>query len=68
MDGVRHHMLSVYEDSEHINIRVFSDSAMNAIQGIRDRGSVPVVVGGTNYYIESLLFEQENLFFESGTY
>lgn len=33
--------------------------ALETMKQIHDSGKIPIVCGGTNYYIESLMFEQE---------
>lgn len=35
----------------------FYFKSMEIINGIVDRGKVPIVIGGTHYYTETLLFE-----------
>jgi len=46
------------------NVNKYRTLSLDAIQGILARGHVPVVVGGTNYYIETLLFERGGISFE----
>ncbi|KAL0265837.1 UNVERIFIED_CONTAM: hypothetical protein PYX00_011555 [Menopon gallinae] len=60
MGGVRHHMVgTVSPASCEFNVRVFRDAALEAIgECWHVRRAVPVVVGGTNYYIEALLWDQ----------
>ncbi|ETN83626.1 hypothetical protein NECAME_17396, partial [Necator americanus] len=40
------------------NIHQFRQQGLEAIEEIRQRGCTPVIVGGTAYYVESLLFEE----------
>lgn len=52
-----HHMLSVLSPlSENNTVVNFRDMALPVIDGLLDAGKVPIIVGGTNYYIESLLW------------
>jgi tRNA dimethylallyltransferase len=60
MKGVQHHMLGVYDATSCINVRIFQDDALKIIDDIHGNGRLPVIVGGTNYYIESLIFDQKN--------
>ena len=53
----KHHMINIVEPLEKFNIVDFRNMALPVIQDITKRGKVPIVVGGTNYYIESLLWE-----------
>ena len=53
----KHHMINIVDPLEKFNIVDFRNMALPIIQDITKRGKVPIVVGGTNYYIESLLWE-----------
>lgn len=55
--GIPHHLLgNIQIDEEAWRIGVFQRQAKIIIGQIRARGKVPIVVGGTHYYIQSLLF------------
>jgi tRNA dimethylallyltransferase len=59
LDRVTHHLYEII-DMEKItdfNVQKYQALAIQVIQDIHKRGKLPIVVGGTNYYIESLLFE-----------
>ncbi|MCD8120253.1 MAG: tRNA (adenosine(37)-N6)-dimethylallyltransferase MiaA [Lachnospiraceae bacterium] len=57
MDGVPHHLIDVLDPSEEFNIVRFQSMAKEAIRGIRGRGHIPIVVGGTGFYIQGLLYD-----------
>lgn len=57
MDGVAHHLIDVLEPSDEFNVVVFQKLAKQAIREIRERGHVPIVVGGTGFYIQALLYD-----------
>ena len=52
----KHHLIDVVSPSEHFNVVNFRKLALPIIFDITKRGKIPIVVGGTNYYIESLLW------------
>ncbi|GJN16612.1 hypothetical protein PR202_gb03616 [Eleusine coracana subsp. coracana] len=54
-NGVPHHLLSVIDPSVEFTCRDFRDHALPIIQDILDRGGLPVIVGGTNFYIQALV-------------
>ncbi|WVZ90981.1 hypothetical protein U9M48_037219 [Paspalum notatum var. saurae] len=54
-NGVPHHLLSVVDPSVEFTCRDFRDHAVPIIQGILDHGGLPVIVGGTNFYIQALV-------------
>lgn len=50
---------SSYENEMYtFNVQRYRKMAIDVISDIHSRGKVPIVCGGTNYYIESLLFEE----------
>mgnify|MGYP002794147914 FL=1 len=55
MDGVPHHMIDVAEPAESWSAAKFVDAAQAACQDILARGKLPIVVGGTGLYIDSLV-------------
>lgn len=56
MDGVPHHLIDVLEPAEEFNVVVFQKMAKAAIEEIRSRGHVPILVGGTGFYIQAVLY------------
>ncbi|XP_029173259.1 tRNA dimethylallyltransferase isoform X1 [Nylanderia fulva] len=52
-----HHMLDVVDPLTNFSVIDFRDMALPIIDNLLVRRKLPVVVGGTNYYIESLLWE-----------
>ena len=57
--GVPHHLLGcVPLDQEPWTVHDFHSKASSIIGEIRSRGKVPILVGGTHYYTQSLLFPQ----------
>lgn len=63
MNGVCHHLIDVLEPEEEFNVAVFQKMAKEAMQGIYERGHIPIVVGGTGFYIQALLYDID---FEKG--
>lgn len=57
MDGVVHHLIDVLEPEEEFNVAVFQKLAKEALGGIYERGHIPVIVGGTGFYIQALLYD-----------
>lgn len=56
MDGVPHHLIDVLEPWEDFNVVVFQQMANKALEGIYARGAVPIIAGGTGFYIQALLY------------
>ena len=57
MDGVSHHLIDVLEPEEEFNVVVFQKLAKEALTGIYERGHIPIIVGGTGFYIQALLYD-----------
>ena len=57
MDGVKHHLIDVLDPKEGFNIATFKDMADKAIADIYSRGKLPIITGGTGFYIQSVLYD-----------
>jgi tRNA dimethylallyltransferase len=57
MENVRHHLVDVLEPSEAFHVVRFQQMAKQAMDEIYSRGKIPVVVGGTGFYIQALLYD-----------
>lgn len=57
MQGVPHHLIDVLDPEEEFNVTRFQSMAKKAMEGIYARGHVPIVVGGTGFYIQALLYD-----------
>ncbi|MCS7280836.1 MAG: tRNA (adenosine(37)-N6)-dimethylallyltransferase MiaA [Desulfobacterota bacterium] len=53
---VPHHLVDVVEPDEEFDAKRFVELADSAIEDIKGRGKIPIVVGGTGLYIRALLF------------
>src|SRR3990170_410353 len=53
--AVRHHLIDVVDPVECYDAARFRRDALAAIEGIRRRGRLPVVVGGTGLYVRALV-------------
>lgn len=66
MQGIRHYLVDVLDPKEEFNVVRFQQMARQAMEEIYQNGQIPIVVGGTGFYIQALL---KNVNFEesSGT-
>ena len=55
MDGVPHHLIDVASPSERWSAARYVEAAAAACDDILSRGKLPIVVGGTGLYIDSLI-------------
>ena len=59
MDGVPHHMVDITDPAENYSVSRYVEQATAVADDILARGRVPVVVGGTGLYIDSLVAGRE---------
>lgn len=57
MDGIPHHLIDVRDVDERYSAADFQKAARQKIQEISQRGKLPIIVGGTGLYIQSLLWD-----------
>ncbi len=55
MQGVPHHLIDILEPWDEFNVVVFKQKCEDALAGIYERGHIPIVTGGTGFYIQALL-------------
>lgn len=57
MKGVSHYLVDEIEPEEEFNVVRFQTMAKNAMKTIYQKGKIPVIVGGTGFYIQALLYD-----------
>ena len=57
MRGVPHHLIDCVDPDETWNVVRFKEQASLAVRDIADRGKLPIVCGGTGFYIQALLYD-----------
>lgn len=57
MRNVKHHMIDIIEPDENFSVGDYEERAAPILTNLLDRGKVPVICGGTGFYINSLLFD-----------
>ena len=57
--GVPHHLIDILDPSDAFNVMEFRKRVRDAIHEIVARGHVPILVGGTGFYIQSILYDIE---------
>lgn len=54
MCGIPHHLINILMPWEEFHVARFKQLAAQALEGIYERGHIPVIVGGTGFYIHAL--------------
>jgi tRNA dimethylallyltransferase len=57
MEDIPHHLIDILEPDEEFNVVLFKEYAKKAMEEIYSRGRLPIVVGGTGFYIQALLYD-----------
>ena len=57
MGGVVHYLIDILEPTDEFNVVSFQRLAKKAMDGIYERGHIPIVTGGTGFYIQALLYD-----------
>ncbi|KQO99943.1 tRNA dimethylallyltransferase [Leifsonia sp. Leaf264] len=55
--GIRHHLFDVLEVTEEASVARYQAEARAVITGIRERGAVPILVGGSGLYVSSVVYD-----------
>lgn len=56
---VRHHLIDVAEPMEDYNVSHFKKDAERIIEEISSRGKIPIICGGTNFWIDSVVHDSQ---------
>ncbi|WP_391121501.1 tRNA (adenosine(37)-N6)-dimethylallyltransferase MiaA [Psychrobacillus sp. L3] len=57
MEGVPHHLLDIKEPTDSFSVAEYQKMVRQKIEEITSRGHVPIIVGGTGLYIQSVLYD-----------
>ena len=57
MGGVPHHMLDILDPGKMYNAHRFAEESIAHIENIYKRKNIPIIAGGTGFYIDTILFE-----------
>lgn len=57
MEGVKHYLIDELDPSDEFNVVRFQQMAKDALKEIYANGQIPIVAGGTGFYIQALLYD-----------
>lgn len=57
MEGVPHYLVDVLEPEEEFHVVRFQEMAKRAMEEIYAKGKIPILVGGTGFYIQAVLYD-----------
>ncbi|MDF2588295.1 MAG: miaA [Anaerocolumna sp.] len=57
MGGIKHYLIDELHPSEDFNVVKFQELTLKYMDEIYQKGKIPIIVGGTGFYIQSVLYE-----------
>lgn len=57
MQGIPHYLVDEWEPDEEFNVMIFQKKVKEHIEDIYSRGKIPILVGGTGFYIQAVLYD-----------
>ena len=57
MEGIPHHLLDIKDPTESFSVAEYQRLVRTQIDEIASRGKLPIIVGGTGLYIQSVLYD-----------
>ncbi|MBQ7757834.1 tRNA (adenosine(37)-N6)-dimethylallyltransferase MiaA [Anaerotignum sp.] len=58
-DGVPHYLIDEFDSDEEYNVMLFQQKAKAYMEEIWAKGKIPILVGGTGFYINALLYDND---------
>ncbi len=57
MGGIKHYLIDEFNPDEPFNVHIFQQKAKQYIDEIYSKNKIPILVGGTGFYIQSVLYD-----------
>ncbi len=57
MQGIPHYLIDEFDPAEEFHVVKFQEYAKRYIREIHERGKLPILVGGTGFYIQAVLYD-----------
>lgn len=58
-EGVPHHMIDVVSPKENFSVSDYEEKALPIVESLLSQGKMPIICGGTGFYINSLLYKSQ---------
>ena len=58
-EGIPHYLIDIKEPDEPFSVAEFQERANTKIEDIHSRGKLPIIVGGTGLYIQSVIYDYQ---------
>ncbi|MCR4566643.1 MAG: tRNA (adenosine(37)-N6)-dimethylallyltransferase MiaA [Pseudobutyrivibrio sp.] len=57
MDGVKHYLIDAINPTEDFHVVRFKEMVLSAMDEIYAKGKIPIICGGTGFYIQAILYD-----------
>lgn len=57
MEGIPHYLIDVLDPDEEFHVMRFQELAKQAMEEIYAKGQIPIITGGTGFYIQAVLYD-----------
>lgn len=58
-EGIKHYLIDEFYPNEDFSIAIFKEKATKYINEIHKKGKIPILVGGTGFYINSVIYNND---------
>ena len=58
-DGIPHHMIDVVEPTDSFSVSDYEAMALPILENLLEKGKMPIICGGTGFYINALLYKSQ---------
>ena len=57
-ERIRHHLIDIVEPTEEFSVAEYENLGLKTLESIIKKGKIPVICGGTGYFIDALLYKK----------
>lgn len=61
MQNINHHLFDIVDYDQAFDVNMYQTLARNCVDEIINKGKVPIIVGGSNLYVDSIIYDYEFL-------
>lgn len=55
--GIKHHLIDVVDGNSSFSVANYRDNALQVVNKLQKNGKIPIICGGTGFYINSILYD-----------
>ncbi len=57
MQGIKHYLIDILDTDQEFHVALFKELAQEAMADCKKNGRIPILTGGTGFYIQALLYD-----------